>query len=156
MLSPCTDSLSLPSFQCSGVFHSSFAAAQVFLQPGKMSMLDMSEFGEAAEYLRKSYTEQLKLQTMPFDGKTPRQPSAQPHVCAPSQPLGRGFLWRPSPSLSQCWYLWYRGCCRIVPTTVEDRKISEVGKADFRLSRCLVRCRRRWPFISPDPEGQEG
>ncbi|KAK2520864.1 hypothetical protein Q9233_011500 [Columba guinea] len=34
-----------------------------------MSMLDMSEFGEAAEYLRKSYTEQLKLQTIPFDGK---------------------------------------------------------------------------------------
>uniref|UniRef100_A0A669Q5E0 Myosin heavy chain 7B n=1 Tax=Phasianus colchicus TaxID=9054 RepID=A0A669Q5E0_PHACC len=32
-------------------------------------MLDMSEFGEAAEYLRKSYTEQLKLQTIPFDGK---------------------------------------------------------------------------------------
>uniref|UniRef100_A0A663N7E5 Myosin heavy chain 7B n=1 Tax=Athene cunicularia TaxID=194338 RepID=A0A663N7E5_ATHCN len=34
-----------------------------------MSLLDMSEFGEAAEYLRKSYTEQLKLQTIPFDGK---------------------------------------------------------------------------------------
>ncbi|KAJ7426814.1 Myosin-7 [Willisornis vidua] len=34
-----------------------------------MSMLDMSEFGEAAPYLRKSYTEQLKLQTIPFDGK---------------------------------------------------------------------------------------
>ncbi|NWZ12871.1 MYH7 protein, partial [Agelaius phoeniceus] len=32
-------------------------------------LLDMSEFGEAAPYLRKSYTEQLKLQTMPFDGK---------------------------------------------------------------------------------------
>uniref|UniRef100_A0A7M4F151 Myosin heavy chain 7B n=1 Tax=Crocodylus porosus TaxID=8502 RepID=A0A7M4F151_CROPO len=32
-------------------------------------MLDMTEFGEAAEYLRKSYTEQLKLQTIPFDGK---------------------------------------------------------------------------------------
>ncbi|NXD52510.1 MYH7 protein, partial [Corvus moneduloides] len=32
-------------------------------------MLDMSEFGEAAQYLRKSYTEQLKLQTIPFDGK---------------------------------------------------------------------------------------
>ncbi|NXU20393.1 MYH7 protein, partial [Pardalotus punctatus] len=30
---------------------------------------DMSEFGEAAPYLRKSYTEQLKLQTIPFDGK---------------------------------------------------------------------------------------
>lgn len=41
-------------------------------------MLDMSEFGEAAEYLRKSYTEQLKLQTIPFDGKTPRQLLAQP------------------------------------------------------------------------------
>ncbi|KAL9834898.1 myosin-7B [Geothlypis trichas] len=35
----------------------------------KMSLLDMSEFGEAAPYLRKSYTEQLKLQTIPFDGK---------------------------------------------------------------------------------------
>uniref|UniRef100_A0A803W4E8 Myosin heavy chain 7B n=1 Tax=Ficedula albicollis TaxID=59894 RepID=A0A803W4E8_FICAL len=34
-----------------------------------MSLLDMSEFGEAAPYLRKSYTEQLKLQTIPFDGK---------------------------------------------------------------------------------------
>ncbi|NWR12001.1 MYH7 protein, partial [Paradoxornis webbianus] len=32
-------------------------------------LLDMSEFGEAAPYLRKSYTEQLKLQTVPFDGK---------------------------------------------------------------------------------------
>uniref|UniRef100_A0A8C8SEQ1 Myosin-7B n=1 Tax=Pelusios castaneus TaxID=367368 RepID=A0A8C8SEQ1_9SAUR len=32
-------------------------------------MLDLSEFGEAADYLRKSYTEQLKLQTIPFDGK---------------------------------------------------------------------------------------
>ncbi|NXF24344.1 MYH7 protein, partial [Rhodinocichla rosea] len=32
-------------------------------------LLDMSEFGEAAPYLRKSYTEQLKLQTIPFDGK---------------------------------------------------------------------------------------
>nr|XP_014124596.1 myosin-7B [Zonotrichia albicollis] len=35
----------------------------------KLSLLDMSEFGEAAPYLRKSYTEQLKLQTVPFDGK---------------------------------------------------------------------------------------
>uniref|UniRef100_K7FV81 Myosin heavy chain 7B n=1 Tax=Pelodiscus sinensis TaxID=13735 RepID=K7FV81_PELSI len=34
-----------------------------------MSMRDMTEFGEAADYLRKSYTEQLKLQTIPFDGK---------------------------------------------------------------------------------------
>ncbi|NXI17896.1 MYH7 protein, partial [Irena cyanogastra] len=32
-------------------------------------LLDMSVFGEAAPYLRKSYTEQLKLQTIPFDGK---------------------------------------------------------------------------------------
>ncbi|NWT71006.1 MYH7 protein, partial [Prunella himalayana] len=32
-------------------------------------LLDMSEFGEAAPFLRKSYTEQLKLQTIPFDGK---------------------------------------------------------------------------------------
>ncbi|NWW32709.1 MYH7 protein, partial [Panurus biarmicus] len=32
-------------------------------------LLDMREFGEAAPYLRKSYTEQLKLQTIPFDGK---------------------------------------------------------------------------------------
>ncbi|NWX28702.1 MYH7 protein, partial [Notiomystis cincta] len=32
-------------------------------------LLDMSEFGEAAPYLRKSYAEQLKLQTIPFDGK---------------------------------------------------------------------------------------
>ncbi|NXX33201.1 MYH7 protein, partial [Nicator chloris] len=32
-------------------------------------LLDMSEFGEAAPYLRKSYEEQLKLQTIPFDGK---------------------------------------------------------------------------------------
>uniref|UniRef100_A0A8C3I494 Myosin heavy chain n=1 Tax=Chrysemys picta bellii TaxID=8478 RepID=A0A8C3I494_CHRPI len=32
-------------------------------------MLDLSEFGEAADFLRKSYTEQLKLQTIPFDGK---------------------------------------------------------------------------------------
>uniref|UniRef100_A0A8D2NY22 MYH7 protein n=1 Tax=Zosterops lateralis melanops TaxID=1220523 RepID=A0A8D2NY22_ZOSLA len=34
-----------------------------------LSLLDMKEFGEAAPYLRKSYTEQLKLQTVPFDGK---------------------------------------------------------------------------------------
>lgn len=45
-----------------------------------MSLLDMSEFGEAAEYLRKSYTEQLKLQTIPFDGKP--------------QALGHGSQWR--------------------------------------------------------------
>ncbi|NXR83375.1 MYH7 protein, partial [Pycnonotus jocosus] len=32
-------------------------------------LLDMSVFGEAAPFLRKSYTEQLKLQTIPFDGK---------------------------------------------------------------------------------------
>uniref|UniRef100_A0A8D2LRS4 Myosin heavy chain 7 n=1 Tax=Varanus komodoensis TaxID=61221 RepID=A0A8D2LRS4_VARKO len=32
-------------------------------------MHDMTEFGEAAEYLRKSYQEQMKYQTMPFDGK---------------------------------------------------------------------------------------
>ncbi|NXO92552.1 MYH7 protein, partial [Certhia brachydactyla] len=32
-------------------------------------LLDMSEFGEAAPYLRKSYAELLKLQTIPFDGK---------------------------------------------------------------------------------------
>ncbi|XP_074868181.1 myosin-7B-like [Carettochelys insculpta] len=36
---------------------------------GEMAMMDMNEFGEAADYLRKSYTEQLKLQTIPFDGK---------------------------------------------------------------------------------------
>ncbi|XP_039590559.1 myosin-7-like [Polypterus senegalus] len=34
-----------------------------------MSMLDMSEFGEAASYLRKSDKELLVLQTLPFDGK---------------------------------------------------------------------------------------
>uniref|UniRef100_A0A8C9N1K1 MYH7 protein n=1 Tax=Serinus canaria TaxID=9135 RepID=A0A8C9N1K1_SERCA len=32
-------------------------------------LVDSLEFGEAAPYLRKSYTEQLKLQTIPFDGK---------------------------------------------------------------------------------------
>ncbi|NWY45262.1 MYH7 protein, partial [Sylvia atricapilla] len=32
-------------------------------------LLDMTAFGEAAPYLRKSYTEQLKLQTVLFDGK---------------------------------------------------------------------------------------
>lgn len=32
-------------------------------------MMDLSEFGEAADFLRKSYTEQLKLQTIAFDGK---------------------------------------------------------------------------------------
>lgn len=43
-----------------------------FLLPaGKMSahMLDMSEFGESAEYLRKSYEEQMRYQNIPFDGK---------------------------------------------------------------------------------------
>uniref|UniRef100_A0A670K3N9 Myosin-7B-like n=1 Tax=Podarcis muralis TaxID=64176 RepID=A0A670K3N9_PODMU len=34
-----------------------------------MSMLDMAEFGEAAEYLRKSYEEMLKYHNIPFDGK---------------------------------------------------------------------------------------
>uniref|UniRef100_A0A8C5PP49 Myosin heavy chain n=1 Tax=Leptobrachium leishanense TaxID=445787 RepID=A0A8C5PP49_9ANUR len=33
------------------------------------SLLDMSEFGEAADYLRKSDKELMKLQTIPFDGK---------------------------------------------------------------------------------------
>ncbi|KAH0619039.1 hypothetical protein JD844_018644 [Phrynosoma platyrhinos] len=33
------------------------------------SMMDMTEFGEAAEYLRKSYEELMKYHTMPFDGK---------------------------------------------------------------------------------------
>nr|XP_020638054.1 myosin-7B isoform X1 [Pogona vitticeps] len=33
------------------------------------SMMDMTEFGEAAEYLRKSYEEMMKYHTMPFDGK---------------------------------------------------------------------------------------
>uniref|UniRef100_A0A8C4KJV5 Myosin heavy chain 7B n=1 Tax=Dromaius novaehollandiae TaxID=8790 RepID=A0A8C4KJV5_DRONO len=51
----------------------------------KMSMLDMSEFGEAAEYLRKSYTEQLKLQTIPFDGKP--QGSLQPSRHSPQGTL---------------------------------------------------------------------
>ncbi|XP_015280748.1 PREDICTED: myosin-7B isoform X1 [Gekko japonicus] len=32
-------------------------------------MLDMSEFGESAEYLRKSYEEQMRYQNLPFDGK---------------------------------------------------------------------------------------
>uniref|UniRef100_A0ACB8F646 Myosin-7B n=1 Tax=Sphaerodactylus townsendi TaxID=933632 RepID=A0ACB8F646_9SAUR len=32
-------------------------------------MMDMSEFGEAAEYLRKSYQELMKYQNIPFDGK---------------------------------------------------------------------------------------
>ncbi|XP_003220529.1 myosin-7B isoform X1 [Anolis carolinensis] len=32
-------------------------------------MMDMTEFGEAAEYLRKSYEELMKYHTMPFDGK---------------------------------------------------------------------------------------
>uniref|UniRef100_A0A670YR80 Myosin heavy chain 7B n=1 Tax=Pseudonaja textilis TaxID=8673 RepID=A0A670YR80_PSETE len=31
--------------------------------------MDKEEFGEAAEYLRKSYEEMMKYQTMPFDGK---------------------------------------------------------------------------------------
>ncbi|KAG8131874.1 hypothetical protein E2320_009777 [Naja naja] len=34
-----------------------------------MSRLDKEEFGEAAEYLRKSYEEMMKYQTMAFDGK---------------------------------------------------------------------------------------
>lgn len=57
-------------------------------------MLDMSEFGEAAEYLRKSYTEQLKLQTIPFDGK--------PQVTAPRNPwpwLSLEIVPIPSPGL---------------------------------------------------------
>ncbi|XP_069608234.1 myosin-7B isoform X1 [Ranitomeya imitator] len=33
------------------------------------SLLDMSEFGEAADYLRKSDDELMKLHTIPFDGK---------------------------------------------------------------------------------------
>ncbi|KAJ7331894.1 hypothetical protein JRQ81_014074 [Phrynocephalus forsythii] len=33
------------------------------------SIMDMSEFGEAAEYLRKSYEEMMKYHTMAFDGK---------------------------------------------------------------------------------------
>lgn len=32
--------------------------------------MDMAEFGEAAEYLRKSYEELMKYQNIPFDGKT--------------------------------------------------------------------------------------
>uniref|UniRef100_A0A8D0L1C4 Myosin heavy chain 7B n=1 Tax=Sphenodon punctatus TaxID=8508 RepID=A0A8D0L1C4_SPHPU len=32
-------------------------------------MQDLSEFGEAASYLRKSYEEQMKFQNIPFDGK---------------------------------------------------------------------------------------
>ncbi|XP_053103198.1 myosin-7B [Hemicordylus capensis] len=32
-------------------------------------MMDMAEFGEAAEYLRKSYAEMMKYQNLPFDGK---------------------------------------------------------------------------------------
>lgn len=119
-------------------------------------MLDMSEFGEAAEYLRKSYTEQLKLQTIPFDGKTLRQLSAQPHEAARSQPVVHGSLWRPSPSLPQCCSSRYRGCCRIARSMLEDGKISEAGKAGFGLSPCLLRCGQRWPVISPDPEGQTG
>lgn len=57
-------------------------------------MLDMSEFGEAAPYLRKSYTEQLKLQTIPFDGKSPRLLSTAPCV-SPAQPLCHGSLRSP-------------------------------------------------------------
>ncbi|ETE71251.1 Myosin-7, partial [Ophiophagus hannah] len=34
-----------------------------------MSRMDKEEFGEAAEYLRKSYEEMMKYQTMAFDGK---------------------------------------------------------------------------------------
>lgn len=35
-----------------------------------MSRIDREEFGEAAEFLRKSYEEMMKYQTMAFDGKT--------------------------------------------------------------------------------------
>lgn len=114
-----------------------------------MSMLDMSEFGEAAEYLRKSYTEQLKLQTIPFDGKTSGQLSAQPQGS-----FGHGSLCGASPSLPQCWYPWYCRCCRIVPITLEDRKMSEVGKVDFSLSLCLLRC--EWNVCSSPPTLRDG
>lgn len=61
-------------------------------QLDKMSLLDMSEFGEAAPYLRKSYTEQLKLQTIPFDGKSPALLSTAPSCPRVSLPLCQGFL----------------------------------------------------------------
>lgn len=57
-----------------------------------MSLLDMSEFGEAAPYLRKSYTEQLKLQTIPFDGKSPALLSTAPRCPRVSLPLCQGSL----------------------------------------------------------------
>uniref|UniRef100_A0A674HIN6 Myosin heavy chain 7B n=1 Tax=Taeniopygia guttata TaxID=59729 RepID=A0A674HIN6_TAEGU len=66
-LSPCTDSLSFPPFSAQVSF--TLPLLLSLPQIDKMSLLDMSEFGEAAPYLRKSYTEQLKLQTIPFDGK---------------------------------------------------------------------------------------
>ena len=55
------------------MFCSFLCCCPEFLFPlGKMSasMMDMTEFGEAAEYLRKSYEEMMKYHTMPFDGKT--------------------------------------------------------------------------------------
>lgn len=63
-------------------------------RPDKMSLLDMSEFGEAAPFLRKSYTEQLKLQTIPFDGESPGLLSTAPSVF-PSLPLCRVSLRSP-------------------------------------------------------------
>lgn len=79
-------------------------------------LLDMKEFGEAAPYLRKSYTEQLKLQTVPFDGKSPG--------LFPSLPLCHG-------SQESALLLKASQALQNPPSTLEGKKISLMGRAGF-------------------------
>lgn len=96
-------------------------------QLDKMSLLDMSEFGEAAPYLRKSYTEQLKLQTIPFDGESPGLPCTAP-VCPRACPSAMALRGPPCPF--PVLLLKASQALQNSPSSLEGR-ISLVRKAGF-------------------------
>lgn len=121
-LSPCTDPLSLPPFSAQ------VSVTLPLLLPNLSEMdklLDMNEFGEAAPYLRKSYTEQLKLQTVPFDGKSQPQAAQHSPECVPEP--------APLPRLPQESSLPLRTSQALhnSPSTPQGKKISLVRKAGF-------------------------
>lgn len=68
-------SLTLPSFLSSPTGLPSFSYCSSFLVIAtaiSAAMMDLSELGEAAAYLRKSYQEMVKVHTVPGDGESGR------------------------------------------------------------------------------------
>lgn len=135
--SPCTDFLLLPSFQRSGVFHSSFAVGKSSSSQTRCLCWTWASLGRLLNTSGKATQSSWSFR--------------QSHLMVSPNPLVMalsGDVPIPSVGLLPETLQVLQNCQNYTP---ENRRISE----GFWVSPCRLRSRRRWPIISCDPEGQE-